>query len=1683
MYMYNNMASTGQRQKQPSNQSESKQTSDSPTRPRRFTDEPDTLSDCIREAQRRLNSSVDIPDEELQEMSSLFQGQIVEFNKMIGVSEDKIEHLETRIGNIQQELYDFMEYKEDFPTEIEELELQFIKAMQDKLKLEEITASLNIKRIQISTMIELINGRLSRSTPEPDEAPTLGGGETKSEQRRPPSPTARPLQPMALQPMGETKSEQRRPSSPTARPLQPMGETKSEQRRPPSPTARPLQPMGDNEEEKDFVEDAWTPEQFERFHNEKKRVEHTLLRIENVERMCELLREDHGDILDAMSVRIYEDIDFPNREPHIVQRYNDLYQQCLDARFEPGCSELAAMKEQLQNGHQVNTREILKRGGEALRHYDVYTALLQSYLPGDDKYSALINSSRIALNIESVILGILKGAGQKIADGEREFRQRLVVDPRDVSSGNTKYEFSRMIKGDFSVLNIDRLKDQQEEIPYHIRDLDDLASNGADKVRTDTEKTFKVATKTSKKKIRARKIEKLKGLFDALQREQDELTDQAIARPDTASSPSEERRKRDERYRKSREARQKQYIFDFLSTMYAFGPDKTLSDLLTSHRIELKMDDAYRQYDDAFREGQRAGKYTEQKSQDGYLLRAVDKIDTLERSAESLAPGMHERQTKSTPWLELPPVRSAATAELWRAGLMAMKLGEKVGEVAPHIIKAFGAVIGEKQERRRIAEIIDEEDFQVEQVQRAHLGQYKSRLSRYVSSAKYKKTAQYKRLRAKAEKANKEIHELVDNFELDGKEDWRDPVTRNAKIKLLQMQVVRKAREASKNIPGGRNNPVIEEVLSGVEQKVEHKHQVYESAAINARYDTIQQWKGTMETVGRELAQIRHNKAQMEQAAEDYKRFETRRAGEKLFGDIALAQAQMEQAAEDYKRFETRKAGEKLFGDLALKQAQLKQAAEDYKRHKTRKDGERLFGDIVLKQAQLKQAAEDFEDYQRQVEASKIINDEYEAREAQRIQDEQKAFEQAFQEHVIDKVIEKNSEILSKIAAFAPPGRPQEEGKPKATVVPKVRPVVEPEGKAEEKTEPAVEPEGKAERPEEKTEEKTEPAVEPEEKTEPAVEPEGKAERPEEKTGEATVAEKLAKVQESAVSEQEIGELLEAAREQLEKTAWKDFVDTGTGEALKFAIGKFVEKISTELLKQGSKIVNIEGLKRSVLVRLTDRIRKMNPDMANVIEELVGKGMFTSTMDGKWTKDGGQFQGRSDDLKMRFKWNNPSERDAYYELLSQAGTLPGMFDPSGKIMEDSRHGFEAFLKYAASQTVTDKATDAAAAAANSILGTGLFRELADGLAYRSIDYIPWITMAADAGITLTAGDIQGALEQKFQAMKGMSPGKYQMYGKMIEIVSDGTVSAAGAADALVDVALKATHSSQTNTNARAIFEVNKCKGGNSLSVGVEGQCNMDGALVAALGVIGIGFESSAEESSEYIIDNLHTATKTLDVAIDAAIKGADAVWLGALLGQGATAVLAVGAAPVTGGTSGAAGAAALAQLEAAKTAASTAGKTLRLLRPFAKVGNAGVTFKHTMAKFDLKASVFKQAARLETVSAVNDLRIARLINSGAPADYIQAAKDFQAGTRVLLRDVGHQARVANQHAESGLANKMWNNQPEPMSGLPFQRRVDNWKAEENVNDIQERLNSEPAFKKAWYAAENWGFGQFGGDRI
>ena len=130
--------------------------------------------------------------------------------------------------------------------------------------------------------------------------------------------------------------------------------------------------------------------------------------------------------------------------------------------------------------------------------------------------------------------------------------------------------------------------------------------------------------------------------------------------------------------------------------------------------------------------------------------------------------------------------------------------------------------------------------------------------------------------------------------------------------------------------------------------------------------------------------------------------------------------------------------------------------------------------------------------------------------------------------------IEKNSEILYKIAAFAPPGPPPEEEKPK------VRSVVEPEGKAEEKTASVVGPEGKAEK----------------------------------KAEEAKVTELEAKVQENAVSEQEIGELLEAAREQLEKTAWRDFVNTGTGEALKFAIGKFVEKISTKLLKEGSKFVD-----------------------------------------------------------------------------------------------------------------------------------------------------------------------------------------------------------------------------------------------------------------------------------------------------------------------------------------------------------------------------------------------------------------------------------------------------------------------------------------------------------------------------
>ena len=1527
MYMYNNMAS---RQRRSSNQSESKQseqTSDShglglTGEPDTLSDYISTLSDIIRETQQRLNSSIVIPDEELQQMLLLFQSQNAELKNMIGVFGDEIEDLETQIGNMEQE--DSMKYKEHLSL------------------LEEITATLNIKRIQFSTMIELINGRYTE--------------ENSVEQRR------------------RRNSTPRKPRLLTS-------------------TARPLQPMDAIEEEKDFVEDAWTPEQFERFHDEKKRVEHTLLRIENVEHMCELLREDHGDILDAMSaVRIYEDIDFPNREPHIVQRYNDLYQQCLDDRLELGCSELTAMKEQLQNGHQVNAREILKRGGEALRHYDVYTALLQSYLTDDDKYNALINSSRVALNIESVILGILKGAGQKIADSEREFRQRLVVDPRDVSSGNTKYEFSRMIKGDFSVLNIDWLKDQQEEIPYHIRDLDDLAY--ADKVRTDTEKTFKAATKTSKKTIRALKIEKLKGLFDALQREQDELTDKAIARPDTASSPSEERRKRDERYRKSREARQKQYIFDLLSTMYAFESYKTLSDLLTAHRIELKMDDAYRQYDDAFREGQRAGKYTEQKSQEGDLQRAVDKIGMLERSAEDLLPVMRERRKKSTPWLELPPVRSTVTAKLWRGAITAMKLVEKGAEMAPHIIKAFGAV--KKQEQRRIAEIIGEEDFQVEQVQRAHLGQYKSRLSRYVSSAKYKKTAQYKRLRAKTEKANREIREFIDNFELDGEEDWRDPVTRNAKIILLQTQVVRKAQEASKNIPGGRNNTVVKEVFSGVEQKLKHKSQVYERT-VNAKFEKIQQWKGTMGTVGRELAQIRHNKAQMGRAAEDYKRFETRKAGEKLFGDITLAQAQMGRAAEDYKRFETRKAGEKLFGDIVLKQAQLTKAAEDYKRHETRKDGEKLLGDIVQKQAQLKQAAEDFEEYQRQVEASEKINAEYEAHEAQRIQDEQKAFEEAFQEHVIDKVIEKNSEILYKIAAAF-----------------------------------------------------------------------------------AEIKELEAKVQENVDSEQKMDELIEVMRKPFEETVWADFINTGEAEALRFGIGKLVDMISTKLLKEGSKIVDINGLKRSVLNDFIIRIRGMNEDMANVIEEMVGKGMFTSTNDGTLFKDNGQqfTHGRTDAANLRFNFRNGLEGASFNELVSQAGTLKnGFFDgwlSSGKIMEDSRHGFEAFLNYNRGQTFTDKVAGPAAAVANSILGTGLFRELADGLAYRSIDYVPWITMADKAGITLTAGDIQGALEQKFQEMKGMSPGKYQMYGKMIEIVSDGTVSAAGAADALVDVALKATHSSQTNTNAHAIFEVNKCKGDNHLSMGVKGQCNMDDNRVAALGVIGIDvafniFESSAERS-EYLMGNLHYWTKNIDWAVDKSIIAADYTWYGSLFGQGAVAVLAAAAGPATAGASGALGSAAVAKLEVAKTFASTAGKNLRWIRPFATMGAAAVTLTHSWHNFDLKGEVFKQAARLETVSSVNDLRVARLINSGAPADYIQAAKDFQAGTRVIIRDVGHQARVANQYAESGLVNQMFNNQPEPMSELPIQRTLDNLEAEKNVLKIQGKLDSDLAFKKAWDAA-------------
>lgn len=79
----------------------------------------------------------------------------------------------------------------------------------------------------------------------------------------------------------------------------------------------------------------------------------------------------------------------------------------------------------------------------------------------------------------------------------------------------------------------------------------------------------------------------------------------------------------------------------------------------------------------------------------------------------------------------------------------------------------------------------------------------------------------------------------------------------------------------------------------------------------------------------------------------------------------------------------------------------------------------------------------------------------------------------------------------------------------------------------------------------------------------------------------------LLAVRERAVSEQEIGKLLEAMREQ--RAAWKDFEDTD--EVLKSVIGKFVEKLSTELLKHGSKIVDIESLKNSVLKSLSARIR------------------------------------------------------------------------------------------------------------------------------------------------------------------------------------------------------------------------------------------------------------------------------------------------------------------------------------------------------------------------------------------------------------------------------------------------------------------------------------------------------------
>ena len=250
--------------------------------------------------------------------------------------------------------------------------------------------------------------------------------------------------------------------------------------------------------QKEVVRAALSPDDFEKYTREANILSKPFLRITNIEMLCELLRMDTPieQISEQMSLDLEKDLNFETSTTETILEYRSIYERCSSPELSPvgsersKCEQLREMTSQVQlfiEKSDTVRRQILIKGGTALKQMDLYLNVLWNHKPVDDtigdegdhkpvddtigdegnKGDDMIMRRRSDLTVTRTILEIIRNGGQQIVETKNEaekYRRQLITDPRDVSSDETKYQMSRMAKGDFNVLNVDWNTIQLENI-------------------------------------------------------------------------------------------------------------------------------------------------------------------------------------------------------------------------------------------------------------------------------------------------------------------------------------------------------------------------------------------------------------------------------------------------------------------------------------------------------------------------------------------------------------------------------------------------------------------------------------------------------------------------------------------------------------------------------------------------------------------------------------------------------------------------------------------------------------------------------------------------------------------------------------------------------------------------------------------------------------------------------------------------------------------------------------------------------------------------------------------------------------------------------------------------------------------------------------------------------------------